>query len=326
MGKHTDDIIARYINNLYTQADSHALFDIVQSDTNRQQIEEAMDKVWNDAVSADTERQTEHEQYKAEALRLLRRIRKPGKEKMLSLRPLLRYAAVFVLFMIVGFGIYVYTTQKAVNYVEINVGNGEHKRMSLPDGTHIILNAGTSIRYPESFKSDTRWVEINGEAFFEVKKSGGKPFMVYTKEAWIKVLGTSFNVKAYDTDEQLMVSVQTGKVQVDIEEAMMRLHPDEQFVWYKSNGEYQKRNENIRLVKSWIEGGLYFNRTPIKSVVKELERIYNCKIEFMPGGIYDEYIYGEHDNKNLESVLKSIQYSTGIRYKKEGNNYTLYRI
>lgn len=212
-----------------------------------------------------------------------------------------------------------------MTYTEVHVKNGEHKRIILPDGTSVTLNAGSYLRYPREFITDVRRIEMNGEAFFEVTRDEEKPFLIHTKDADVKVLGTSFNVKAFDMDEQLTVSVQTGKVQVDLPEAMMRLLPDEQFVMDKTKGEFQKRNEDARLSTVWIKGGLYFNRTPIRTVVNELVRMYNRTIEFAPGAEYDDYIYGEHDNKSLEAVLKSIQYSTDIKYRIENDKIVLYK-
>lgn len=323
--KHIDAILARYITGLYTRRDAKTFFQALQSDSVHSEIEKEMDKVWEN--SSDSQWLPSHyEQYKTEAQLLLNKLQK--KEKRFTLYPLIKYAAVVILILVLGIGGFTYMhskTESAVAYTEMKVKNGECQRLTLPDGTHVILNAGSFIRYPSQFTTDTRWVEMDGEAFFEVKRADNKPFIVRTHDADVKVLGTSFNIKAYTADEQLAVSVCTGKVQVDMPEAMMRLFPNEQLIFTKKNGELQKRNEDVKKATGWMNGGLYFNKTPIHSVVLELERRYNCRIEFAAGAIYDEYIYGEHDNKNLESVLKSIQYSTDIRYKKESDKIVLYK-
>lgn len=195
----------------------------------------------------------------------------------------------------------------------------------MPDGTVVTLNAATEIKYPNLFAGDIRLVEIDGEAFFEVMPDKDKEFIVRTSTADVKVLGTSFNIKAYNEDENLVLTVQIGKVQVDIPDASMKFLANEQLVYNKTNKEYLKRGENSERATAWIQGKLYFNRTPIHSVAQKLMRIYNCNIEFSPGGVYDDYIYGDHDNESLESVLKSIEYSTGIKYKKEGGKIILYK-
>lgn len=323
--KHINNILRRFIDNLYTRKDAEDLLKHFHAGTYNAEIAEAMDAVW-ETIEEETISSLQQEQYKEEARLLLKQIQSP--KKRISFTSYLKYVAIIAVIFSVGLGAFrmIYSNQENVlTYTEVYVKNGEHKQITLPDGTTVTLNAGSYLKYPDSFVSDIRRVEMDGEAFFEVTRNEEQPFLIHTKEADVKVLGTSFNVKAYNMDEQLTVSVQTGKVQVDLPEAMMRLLPDEQLVLDKTRGEFQKRNEDAKLSTIWINGGLYFNRTPIRTVVNELIRMYNRTIEFAPGVEYDEYIYGEHDNKSLESVLKSIQYSTDIKYRIEKDKIVLYK-
>lgn len=318
-------ILKRFVNGIYTRKDADRIIDLFRTQQQTKLLDDEMDQVWQAAQEEETT-SLQHERYTMEARILLNRIHK--EEKKFPFVSLLKYAAMLALVVSVGLGVYQFsrvTDLQNMAYTEIRVKNGEHKRIILPDGTKVVLNAGSFMKYPERFTQDFRRIEMDGEAFFEVEHDEDKPFIVSTKDASVKVLGTSFNVKAYDADEQILVSVRSGKVQVDMTDAMMRLLPDEQLVFSRKNGEIQKRNESARHATVWIDGGLYFNKTPIRSVAKELERMYNCKIEFSGNVPYDNYIYGEHDNKSLESVLKSIQYSTDIKYRKEGDKIILYK-
>lgn len=323
--KYINNLLKRFVDGLYTRKDADDLLKHFHAGKYNTEISEAMDNVWEE-MEEDEVSSLQHQQYREEARLLLSRIRKP--EKRFSFIPYLRYVAIVAVILSIGWGgfrLIRSNQEKVLTYTEVHVKNGEHKRIILPDGTSVTLNAGSYLRYPREFITDVRRIEMNGEAFFEVTRDEEKPFLIHTKDADVKVLGTSFNVKAFDMDEQLTVSVQTGKVQVDLPEAMMRLLPDEQFVMDKTKGEFQKRNEDARLSTVWIKGGLYFNRTPIRTVVNELVRMYNRTIEFAPGAEYDDYIYGEHDNKGLEAVLKSIQYSTDIKYRIENDKIVLYK-
>lgn len=323
--KHINNLLKRFVDGLYTRKDADDLLKHFHAGKYNAEISEAMDNVWEE-MEEDEVSSLQHQQYREEARLLLSRIRKP--EKRFSFIPYLRYVAIVAVILSIGWGgfrLIRSNQEKVLTYTEVHVKNGEHKRIILPDGTSVTLNAGSYLRYPREFITDVRRIEMNGEAFFEVTRDEEKPFLIHTKDADVKVLGTSFNVKAFDMDEQLTVSVQTGKVQVDLPEAMMRLLPDEQFVMDKTKDEFQKRNEDARLSTVWIKGGLYFNRTPIRTVVNELVRMYNRTIEFAPGAEYDDYIYGEHDNKSLEAVLKSIQYSTDIKYRIENDKIVLYK-
>lgn len=93
----------------------------------------------------------------------------------------------------------------------------------------------------------------------------------------VRVLGTTFNVKSYSSDETAYVDVESGKVQVDMPEAMMRLKANERVIVNRTQGEYSKLCEDCA-VATWRNGSLRFASTPIHDVAKELERMYNCRI------------------------------------------------
>lgn len=325
--KSIKDLIGRYVNGLYTPTDVDRLRRMAVSGNDREKVGNEMDRVWAEAQKMPRS-VTRDRLYRKEAQDLLREIRQ---EKRFSLRTFLRYAAILAVVVSVGIGAKLYLDSPEMAQTgriamsEVSVNHGEHKQVTLPDGTVVTLNAGTILRYPAEFTSGIRLIEMDGEAFFEVRRDESKPFVVRTQQADIKVLGTSFNVKAYREDDLMAVSVRTGKVEVDMPESILRLLPDEQLVVNHTNGEIYKKNEDTRKVTSWLQGGLYFNRTPISGVARDLERMYDCEIVFDPHCVFDEHIYGEHDNKSLESVLNAIQYSTGIRYKKDGSRIVLYK-
>jgi len=322
---HFRNALTRYINGIHTREDIDTIIEGMQEKDFRSEIENMMDNIWNDLQTMESDKENK-KIYHEEARLLYKRLQQ--QPKRYSLKPLLKYVAIFIFVIMSGWGIYNYYTSHNldnIKYTTENVKKGEHKKITLPDGTVVTLNAATKINYPNEFAGDIRLVEIDGEAFFEVMPDKNKEFIVRTITADIKVLGTSFNIKSYNEDENLVLTVKTGKVQVDIPDASMKFVANEQLVYNKTNKEYSKYSENPERATAWIHGKLYFNRTPIHSVAHELMRIYNCDIEFTPDGIYDDYIYGEHDNESLESVLKSIEYSTGIKYKKEGGKIILYK-
>ena len=178
--------------------------------------------------------------------------------------------------------------------------------------------------YPDRFADKERRVELEGEGYFRVYHNEKQPFIVNTRHFDVRVLGTCFNVKSYSSDEVVSVDVESGKVQVDLPEAMMRLRAKEQILINTVSGEYNKRYEE-RAVAVWRRGSLRFNSTPIRDVAKELERMYNCRITFTQGQEFNNLISGEHDNKSLEAVLQSFGYTSGIHYKRSGDQVLLYK-
>lgn len=318
------DTIQRLVDGIYTTNDINALPDLCK---NTELLTEVMDKCWEDSIRISTSA-TEHEQYKTEAQLLLKRLKR--KERRFNLASFYKYAAVIGILLISGLSILLFQQKEndqedALLYSEIYVPNGEKKSLTLPDGTSITLNSGTYLRYPHQFKGDKRIIEVNGEAFLDVQPDANKQFIVRTEKMDVKVLGTSFNVKAYNTDQQVMVCVRTGKVQVDLSEASMNLKPDEMIILDKENGRLEKHNIESWKTITWITGGLFFNKTTIEALVQELERYYNCSIEIENDKLKKEIVHGEHSNESLESVLKSIEYAVGIKYRKEGDRIILYK-
>lgn len=319
--------IKRLTDGIYTTKDVYTLSDLRQDVS---PLAEAMDKCWEESGYIRTSA-AEHEQYKAEAGRLLNKLKQ--KERGFRLTAIIyKYAAVMALLLLSAVSLlWIHnatkegTTDEEFIFSEIYVPNGQKKSLILSDGTQVTLNAGSYLRYPSTFKGTTRIIEIDGEAFLNVSPDAHRPFIVHTENVDIKVLGTSFNVKAYQNDQQVMVSVCSGKVQVDLPEASMNLKPDEIMILDKTNGELEKRQINSRKTTAWMSSGLFFYKTPITVVIQELERHYNCTIEIENETIKQEVVYGEHSNESLESVLNALDYALGIKHRKDGSRIILYK-
>ena len=280
--------LRRYLDDMYIREEASQLLESMRDADHKDILDELSAEVWEESVSQQPVTDLEREKYKKEARQLR------------------------------------YMSEQQITFAEISTSFGEKKRVELPDGTILVLNSCSQVRYPDSFQGDIRKVELEGEGYFRVAHNEDMPFIVQTKRLDVRVLGTRFDVKSYSTDEIVSVSVESGKVQVDLPEAMMRLTAKEQVLINTVSGEYSKKKEE-RGVAVWIKGSLRFNSTPIRDVAKELERVYNCQITFASGQEFDNLITGEHDNKSLESVLKSIEFISDINYKKEGRNILLYK-
>lgn len=196
-------------------------------------------------------------------------------------------------------------------YVEIMTQTGETKTIVLPDGSTVTLNSCSRILYPEEFEKGQRLIELTGEAYFQVVKNEKMPFMVKTTHFNVKVLGTEFDIKSYQDSKIFSVSVQNGKVQVDMPEAMMCL-VDSEIVRFDTQDQTFSKEKNEQKTGVWRSGRLQFNKTPIKDVGNELERIFNYKVHFKEGQTFDNLITGEHSSQDLESILASIESVTGV--------------
>ena len=165
------------------------------------------------------------------------------------------------------------------NRLEVPVG-GEY-RLTLSDGTRVWLNAASSLTYPEIFQDRERVVELTGEAFFEVKPDTALPFIVKTQGMRVKVLGTTFNVKAYPDELKLYTTLVEGKVEVfsDYLHRGVMLYPGEQAV--SDSSEIQKRQVNVQPYISWKEGKFVFINAPLGEICKQIARWYDVDVFYM---------------------------------------------
>jgi Fe2+-dicitrate sensor, membrane component len=318
-------VLQRFLGDVYTKAEAFQVFQNISHPENKGAFDELADEVWEEAtIQATTPTDNQREQYKIEARHLLDSIE--HRKKHTRYRFAAIAASIAILVTITWSGVYFVSNvfnQKLV-YVEASTSYSEKKQLLLPDGTQLILNSCSYIRYPKQFAENERRVELEGEGYFKVAHNEEKPFIVNTSRMDVRVLGTSFNIKSYATDEIVTVSVENGKVQVEVPEAVMRLVANEQVYINTISEEYSKRKESGQIA-AWIRGTLHFNSTPIRDVAKVLERAYDCRIRFNPNQNFDNLISGEHDNRDLESVLKAIEYTSNIKYEKKGRNILLYK-
>ncbi len=325
--------INRYLDNFYATEEVHRLRELIRSEIGSESLDARMKELWIECLASREEPLYKEELLKREAERLLEeRVGKAvtPKKRQWKLRLWSRVAASLLLLIVASWTVYYaakdrHLSTTELTYQEVHVPYGEKKELLLPDGTTVLLNAGSHFSYPDKFMGEERQVKLNGEGFFSVAKDKSHPFVVSSRDLDIKVLGTVFNVKTYEEDELVSVAVRSGKVQVDTDGISSRLTSGEQITLNHRTKDYQKKTVEANSISSWRKGGLFFNETPIADVVRELNRIYNCKVRFEEGQNFNNLIVGEHDNKSIESVLKSIEYTSGIKCRKEGSEYILYK-
>lgn len=317
-------LLRRYFDDLYTTEDARKAWESMRSPEHDDVLDELATTVWEESATQQPLTGLEREQYKKEARQLLKRIEHKKRTWFRRIAISAAGAAAVICLIVGGLHYRHYMEKQQIAYLEASTSHGERKQVLLPDGTQLILNSCSHVRYPDKFVGEERKVELEGEGYFRVYHNEKQPFIVNTRRLDVRVLGTHFDVKSYSTDEVVSVDVESGKVQVDLPEAMMRLRANEQILINTVSGEYTKRREE-RSVAIWRKGGLRFSSTPLSDVAKELERMYDCRITFAEGQEFDNLISGEHDNKSLEAVLQSIEYASGIHYKRKGNQVLWYK-
>lgn len=171
------------------------------------------------------------------------------------------------------------TIEKTV-YHTIKVNRGSDFKLSLADGTNIWLNSDSELRYPNQFTDSTRQVFLKGEAYFDVTLNQDKPFLVTTTNGIIRVLGTEFNVTAYNDEEQTTTTLVHGSVIYNYGEKQLRLLPGEQCVHSSKNQQATVQKVNVNQYMSWRDGKFLFEETSLHELAKQISRWYDVEVEF----------------------------------------------
>ncbi len=162
-----------------------------------------------------------------------------------------------------------------VEMLELVIPCGRQYQVSLPDGSMVSLNSGSTLRFPNHFTS-TREVYLRGEAYFEVKKDG-RPFKVTCPAGAVNVLGTTFNVCAYSGDKA-SIALYTGKVRYENNGRKVELSPGEQIV--KSGNQISVNQIYNKQTAAWKDGFIYFTDDSLCDIMDDIERIYDVKVVY----------------------------------------------
>ena len=226
---------------------------------------------------------------------------------------LLKVAAVLITGLIISTFSFYFNPEKPVDTSTsetVKTPYGARTSFTLPDGSDVWLNSGSSISFPRQYGA-IRNVELTGQAYFRVVKDG-KPFVIKTGYGKVEVMGTSFDVKAY-TNENFETTLVEGSVKVsDRNNQIAILKPGEQSI-ITSSDKFTLRAVNTELITSWREGKLIFVKEPFANVARELERWYNVKIELQGDRLKKLGYTGTIEMETFSEVLELINTTTPIR-------------
>ena len=211
----------------------------------------------------------------------------------------------------------------ANSFNTLSTPTGGQYNIVLADGTKVFLNAVSSIKYPTQFNGNQRLVELEGEAYFEVAKNKNKPFIVKSNNQTIEVLGTHFNVHAYDNEAVVKTTLLEGSVAVSHKNQKAILRPGQQANVSDNFKKIAIREVDTEAAIAWKNGRFKFDDADLKTVMKQLERWYGIKVEYR-GDVSDvRFNGGTFRNKNLSEVLKVLELSN-IKFKVEGKTIIVY--
>lgn len=211
-----------------------------------------------------------------------------------------------------------------VELEEFQTVKGEKRMYELPDGSKVWLNERSKISFDKKF--ETRLVNLEGEAFFEVVNLAGKQFEIKSGIAKTLVLGTSFNVRAYPQEDIIELSVKTGKVAFSNEEK-----PEDAVLLAAGNYAVINKDETNSTIKkstyklpnsiSWKTEKLVFDNTPLSEVASSLERHFDIDINTLDNKILNCRLTGTYEKPDLDELFKVLDFALGIDVKKEAGQF-----
>lgn len=207
---------------------------------------------------------------------------------------------------------------------KLNTPRAGQFRLTLPDGTRVWLNAASSIRYPTAFAGRERKVKITGEVYFEVTPDAMKPFRVEAAgRSTVEVLGTSFNISAYDDETHIKTTLLEGKVRVAAKDhSAQELLPGQQAQQSASGAITVSSDIDPAEVLAWKEGWFRFNQASLPEVMRQLSRWYDVEIKY-EGAVPDRAFEGKiRRDLTLAQVLRILERS-GVHTKIEGKQLIL---
>lgn len=213
--------------------------------------------------------------------------------------------------------------EAAILYNSLTTARGEEFRsLVLSDGTKVWLNSVSSIHFPTDFISKERMVEITGEVYFEVAKNLSRPFRVKANGMEVEVLGTHFNINAYTDENSMTTSLLEGAVRVKKGTGKVVIKPGQQ-TQVIGNAVRVINDADVNAAVAWKNGLQVFNKTDIKTILRQISRWYDVDIEYK-GDLRVPKFYGEIPRSvTLSEVLKIIEINSKLQFTIEGKKLTV---
>ncbi|MBI9061113.1 MAG: FecR domain-containing protein [Marinilabiliaceae bacterium] len=234
------------------------------------------------------------------------------------------YAAVGILAIALATSVFwgLYESGKQMNMIHYQAEVGEVKKIVLPDGTQVSLNATSSLVVPESFEGDNRQVILTGEGYFNVTKDAAHPFVISTSHVDVKVLGTQFNLKAYAEDNQITTFLDEGKVQLTgafNNQEPIYLNPGQEAVLSKEDGNMEVFDREDYQSGLWREGQLVFYNNSLAEIVTVLQRKFGVEIVILNEEVKNYKFSGDFNGNQLFELLGFLAAARPFTFEQSGD-------
>jgi transmembrane sensor len=325
------DLITRYFSGEITEDELRLLSDWLKADPENEEIFRQYQKTWqlvekqkiHSILNLDQERMALQAKMNVSAtendtsVKVIQLDQK--KSRRSSFHSMWLAAAAVIVLLVSTVSLYYYFSKPVNIIVTAQASNIEQV---LPDGSVVSLHAGSQISYPSKFASNSRNVELKGEAYFKVTHDRTKPFIVASGDARIEVLGTQFNVNTKSSSGNMEVVLTSGKVSVyysDNLQNIVLLDPGEKAILNAEQKQISKSANTDANYMAWKTRLLVFENETLAEVVNTLQNVYQTQVFLADSQLSECRLTASFNNQSLESVLQVLKETLDMQVKKVGN-------
>ena len=232
-----------------------------------------------------------------------------------------KWAAAIVLPICIAFFTYylVDSSQTVGAPFIVKADKGDKATIELPDGTNVVLNSASQLSYLNNFGENGRRVQLNGEAYFKVAHDEKCAFIVQVGDLEVKVLGTSFNVSAYEDAKDVTVVLLEGKVGVYAQKTSHIMKPGDKIEYNKATHKITATQVHPTDYIEWTKGNMYFEKESLENIMKTLSRIYDVEIRFDSNKLPNEYFTGTIPGGGIQNALNILMLTSPFYYEMDGS-------
>lgn len=202
-----------------------------------------------------------------------------------------------------------------IKFNTVATPRGGQFQITLPDGSRVWLNAGSSLRFPTLFTGAERKVELNGEAYFEIAKNTAMPFKVQSNNSEIRVLGTHFNVMAYDDEKQMSTTLLEGSVQILKGANKILIKPGQSAILNKATEKITIASADPDQAVAWKNGNFVFVDESIESIMRKVSRWYDVEVSYNGNMSNKDFTGTIPRNKNVSELLRMLELTGAVHFK-----------
>ena len=208
-------------------------------------------------------------------------------------------------------------------YNTLKIPRGGAYSLQLSDGTKVMLNSDSRLKFPQSFSGDTREVYLEGEGFFQVAKDAAKPFIVHCEKYAVRVLGTTFNISAYRNDEVSMTTLVEGRVNIECGNTVVALTPG--LMAAVADSKVTTREVNVESYISWTRDQFSFSEERLEDLLKKISRWYDVEFVFDDEEIKDYKFSGFMPRyESIDAILQIMEQAANVTFKMNNKQIVVY--